>query len=269
MLADANNASEKCWQRLIEPNLAVSAIAYAMVSDPTPLYDRLMAVKPSGLSANAWTVRAGLSRTALVDIRRRGNASWDTIEKLLEAIGVTHAEFEAGVQAQYKDAPPPAVQAPRMAFRGDDRPRDVPVRGTAECSDHEVASDGGRAFVETMLIEDEVVDHVRRPASLDNRRDIYAIYFNGSSMEPRYEPGEIAYVDPKRTPRARDYVVLQLRKPEADGERIFKVLAKRLIKASASHIELEQFNPAITFRIDRKDVAHMHRIIPWEELVAF
>jgi hypothetical protein len=269
MLAYANIASEKSWQRLTAPDSYLSAISYNMADEALTLFDRLMAVKPAGLSPNAWTVRAGLSRSALADIKRRGNASWDTMQKLLSAIGVTQAEFEAGHRAAEKDPPPAAVQAPRLAFRGDDRPRDVPVLGTAECADLQFAGDTATVWIETMMLDDEVVDHVRRPASLDNRRDVYAIYFSGTSLEPRYEPGEVAYVDPKRAPKSRDYVVVQLRKSEGDGERIYKVLCKRLLKATPTFVELEQFNPAIVFRVDRKDVAHMHRIIPWEELVAF
>lgn len=248
---------------------SVSAIADSMERDPTSLYERLLAVKPVGLSENGWATRAQLNRSIFANIRTRGAANHKTIEKLLSAIGVTFAEFEAGARAEEKDALPPEVQAPRLAFRGDDRPRDVPVMGTAECADLEFTGENASVWVETMMLDNEVVDHVRRPASLDNRRDVYAIYFTGTSLEPRYEPGEVAYVDPKRTPKAREYVVVQLRKPEDDGERIYKVLAKRLVKATATYIELEQFNPSISFRVDRKDVAHMHRIIPWDELVAF
>ena len=238
-------------------------------ADPSSLFNRLMSVKPVGLSMNAWVARAELSRTALADIRRRGNASFETIQKLLDAIGITQAEFEAGVRQSEKDTPPAAVQAPRLAFRGDDRPKDVPVLGTAECADMEVQGDQARLIVASMMLDNEVVDTVRRPASLDNRRDVYALYFQGNSMEPRYEAGEIAYVDPKRAPKARDYVIVQLRRAEDDDERIYVVLAKRLLKSTAVYLELEQFNPPLTFRIMRKDVAHCHRIIPWEELVAF
>lgn len=247
----------------------LSAIADTMEGDPTSLYDRLLAVKPVGLSENAWATRANLNRGVFANIRVRNSANHATISKLLEAVGVTFAEFEAGVRAPEKEPSPQAVQAPRLAFRGDDRPRDIPVLGTAECADLPFAGDSAQVWIETMMLDDEVVDHVRRPASLDNRRDIYAIYFSGTSLEPRYEPGEVAYVDPKRSPKARDYVVVQLRKSEDDGERIYKVLCKRLVKATSTYVELEQFNPAIIFRVDRKDVAHMHRIIPWEELVAF
>ncbi len=272
MLADANIASTKCWQTLNSRKNRVSAIAYIMPpADPISLYDRLIAVKPDGLSANAWVTRAGLSRTALADVRRRGNASWETIGRLLEAIGVTQAEFEAGARQPDRDPPSSTVQAPRLAFRGDDRPRDVPILGTAECADLDVTVDGKVVGIETMGLDlHEVIDHARRPVSLDNRRDVYAIYFQGHSMAPRYEPGEIAYVDPKRAPALMDYVIVQLRRGGGeDGDRIAVALAKRLVRQSASFIELEQFSPPATFRLARAEIAHLHRIIPWDELVAF
>jgi phage repressor protein C with HTH and peptisase S24 domain len=88
-------------------------------------------------------------------------------------------------------------------------------------------------------------------------------------MAPRYEPGELGYVDPNRPPSTGDYVVAQMRRPDGDGERIFTVIAKRLVRQSASYYEFEQFNPACTFRVPRSAVAHLHRIIPWDELVTF
>lgn len=265
----ASDIFKHTLQSTASNDLAIADIA--MVSDPISLYDRLMAVKPDGLSRNAWTQRAGVSRAAFTDIRRRNAANHETIEKLLEAIGVTFAEFEAGARQEHKEAPPPAVRAPRMAFRGDDRPRDVPIIGTADCADLDVVTDGETVAIETMGLDlSEVVDHVRRPITLDHRRDVYAIYFRGHSMAPRYESGEVAYVDPVRPPLAADYVIVQLRRYDGDdGDRIHVAMAKRLVRQSASYIELEQFNPPLTFRLDRKQVAHIHRIIPWDELVAF
>lgn len=247
------------------------AIAYTMMSsDPLSLYDRLIAVKPAGLSPNAWTVKAQLSRNALTDIKRRGSANHATIEKLLNAIGVTFAEFEAGARATEKEASPSIVRAPRLAFQGDDRPRDVPVVGTALCADLDFASEDGQIEVEAMTMDlDEVEDYVRRPLALDNRRDVYAFYYRGVSMAPRYEPGELGYADPRRPPTTGEYVLAQLRRPESDGERIFSVMAKRLVKQTAKFYEFEQFNPPLRFQVDRAAVAHLHRIIPWDELVAF
>ena len=163
------------------------------------------------------------------------------------------------------------MRAPRLAFQAQDRPRDVPVVGTAECGEIEFDEDGVTRRIESMELHlDDVIDRVRRPLSLDNRRDVYAIYFRGGSMAPRYEDGELAYVDPKRPPALLDYVIVQLRGPDgAGGERIFRVLAKRLIRKTANYYELEQFDPPATFRVPREQVAHIHRIIRWDELVAF
>ena len=253
--------------------VAASDISEAMtVSDPTPLFDRLMAVKPDGLSNHGWASRAGLSRSFWTDVRKNNRARHDSIERLLAAAGVTWAEYEAGAKAPVKDDPAgTAVRAPFMAFRGDDRPRDIPILGTAECADIDFSSDDVRVAVETMTMAlDEVVDYARRPVTLDSRRDVYAIYFRGESLEPRYEPGEIAYVDPVRPPAARDYVVVQLRDGDGDGgERIVRVMAKRFVRRTATFVELQQFNPPAVFRVAREQVAHIHRIIPWDELVSF
>lgn len=241
--------------------------------DPLSLFDRLMAVKPPGLSANAWAVRAGVSRSAFNDIRKRNAANHTTIEKLLSAIGVTFAAFEAGDRVADKDAAPldAPSKSPMMALRGDDRPRDVPILGTAECGTIEFEGDAGSFLIETMELDMfNVIDYARRPATLDNRRDVYAFYYTGHSMEPRYEPGEIGYADPSRPPKVRDYAVVQLRRPTGDDdEQVCRVLAKRIVRMSASFVEMEQFNPAATFRVERKDIKHIHRIIPWDELVSF
>lgn len=249
----------------------LSVIADNIMTVEPSLYDQLVAVKPAGLSTNAWATKAGVNRSVFQNIRQRGNASWDTIRKLLDAVGLTQAEFEAGMKAVHRDAPADAVRAPRMAFQGDDRPRDVPVLGTAECGDVTIGQDGHAVEVETMSIDhDDVIDRVRRPVSLDNRRDVYAIYFRGQSMSPRYEDGEIAYIDPRRPASRLDYVILQLVGPDGDdGERVIRVLAKRLLKTTASHYEVEQFNPPLVFRVPRKSVRHMHRIMDLAELVAF
>lgn len=238
--------------------------------EPITLYDRLMAAKPPGLSRNAWTQRAGLSRMAFADIRKRGTAHYETIEKLIDAIGITMADFEAGVRVDEKDPSPAAVRAPAMAFRDDRRPRDVPIMGTAECADLEISEDGHMIHVASMALNsDEVIDHARRPVSLDNRRDVYAIYFQGDSMAPRYESGEMAYVEAKQPPRMMDYVVVQLRAPIGDDEHVVRVLAKRLRRQTPQFLELEQFNPPLIFRVGRDMVKHLHRIKPWDEIATF
>jgi len=254
----------------IEPEQPVSYCQQAM-NDPISLYERLMAVKPAGLSNNRWLTNAGLERTALADIKRGKTPSWIRLKALLDAIGVTEAEFEAGVRQMDTSPPSAGVRAPRLAFQGDDRPRDVPVLGTAECGDVSIRDDGHVVEVESMTIDqDDVIDRVRRPVSLDNRRDVYAIYFRGHSMSPRYEDGELGYVDPRQPAARLDYVIMQLVGPDgADGERVMRVLAKRLLRTTATYYEVEQFNPPMVFRVPKKMVRHVHRVMELAELVAF
>ena len=67
-----------------------------MIDDSDPgVYRDLMRLKPEGLSPNAWAVKAGVSRTVWSDMRRHGNPSRRTLEKLLAAAGSSLAEFEA------------------------------------------------------------------------------------------------------------------------------------------------------------------------------
>ena len=66
-----------------------------MLDEESQIYRELMRFKPEGWSANAWAVTAGVSRTVWSDMRRHGNPSRRTLEKLLKAAGSSLAEFEA------------------------------------------------------------------------------------------------------------------------------------------------------------------------------
>src|SRR5690242_12764196 len=63
--------------------------------DTTQIYQDLMRFKPDGLTPNGWAMKAGVSRTVWSDMRRHGNPSRRTLEKLLTAAGSSLAEFEA------------------------------------------------------------------------------------------------------------------------------------------------------------------------------
>lgn len=144
--------------------------------------------------------------------------------------------------------------------------QDIPVYGTALGSEAQYGIDGdGTVIVEqTDLNTGEVVDRFRRPPNLQNRRDVYGLYVAGDSMEPAYEAGQGILIDPKRPPNARDYVVVYLRDRE-DSDGAAGVLIKRLVRRSASYIELQQYNPAATFRLDARLYREVHRVMPWDE----
>jgi phage repressor protein C with HTH and peptisase S24 domain len=241
------------------------------------LYQRLMAVKPEHLTKNKWLVAAGVNRSFFTDLRDRGRARSDIIDKLLAVAKVTREDLDRALDGQDE----PGLRAARanssrdnMPFFGhpEDSGRNVPLLGTALGADFEVSDAGAHEFAEvTDLDIGEVVDHIRRPATLRGRDKIYALTVAGSSMEPKYEAGDPIYVDPKGTPRNGDDIVLYLRRgegsDEAESERLFSVLIKRLVRRSATFIELEQFSPALTFKLEARQVAKLHRVVPWREIV--
>lgn len=146
--------------------------------------------------------------------------------------------------------------------------RDLPVYGTALGADLEFVSlDGHPVAVEqTMLNQADQIDSIRRLPVLQEERDAYALYTQGSSMEPAFEDGEPVLVTPGRPLRPRDYVVVHLVRPDGDeGEEASAVLLKRLIRRSGSFVELEQFNPPAKFRVDADRVSKIHRVMRWAE----
>lgn len=105
----------------------------------------------------------------------------------------------------------------------------------------------------------DIVDYVPRPANLVGVPQAYAIYVYGTSMEPRYFPGELLYVHPGRPVHPGCFVLVQL-KPRKEGE-VPRAFLKRLVRQTQTKLILEQFNPARQFDVKLADVLSTHRIV--------
>ncbi len=150
-----------------------------------------------------------------------------------------------------------------VVFNGDSTqrgPQDLPVYGTALGAD---LSFEGTAVEQTYLNSGEVVQYIKRPLSLANRSDVYGVYVQGSSMSPRFQEGELVLVETRTPPRVGDDVVVYLLN---GNDEVSACLIKRLVRRSGSYVELEQFQPGTTFRIESERVRQVHRVIPWQEL---
>lgn len=155
----------------------------------------------------------------------------------------------------------------RPQWRGESRSDKIPVYASGYCDDLEVEADGELHHIEQSLFEPgNVVQMIQRPPALWAAREAYAIYFHGSSMEDRFYQGEIGIVNPQRPPGPGDFVVVQLN--DGQSAEVIHVLVKRLIRQTANFVELQQLNPRLTFRIDRKRVARMHLILSPTSLFA-
>lgn len=232
------------------------------VGDPA-LYNALMAVRPSGLSNNAWALRAGVNRTIFNDVKKRGNIRHDSLLKLLGAVGVTLAEFESG-QSRVMSEVRGTGMTPRQvrdawSMDGDTKP--VPLLGSAFGGNWDNLEDV--EMIELRLAE--VLDYLARPPSLADDSEAYAVEIVGDSMAPRFEPGEMVFVSPKAPVRIGDDVIVQLRaegNPEESdfAGQITEILIKRLVKRGPDYVELRQFNPDKTFRVPASRVRRIHRV---------
>lgn len=245
-----------------------------MVEERT-LAEMLRAIwRRSGLSMREAARRAGYAQAS--SIQRYIDGTYDKDAISIEVANKLADAFEG-------TGDPPIRRADLFALTGyrvepDARPfqmegssqdrmaRDVPVFGTALGAPEVVE---GEAIEQTTLNSGEIVTYFRRPGVLNGRTDIYGLFIQGSSMYPRFSEGETAFVETRRPPRVGDDVVVYLRMPDEElGERASCVLIKRLVRRTGTHVELEQFNPPVTFRLPAQRVARIDRVVPWTELLS-
>lgn len=108
------------------------------------------------------------------------------------------------------------------------------------------------------------VDYVRRPPGIQSNRAAFAMYVENDSMSPRYEAGDLVYLDPNRPPVIGSDVCVE--RKMADGSAT-EAYIKRLVRRSATYIRLQQFNPPDTFDLPVSEVVRMVRVLSLSELL--
>lgn len=253
---------------------------------PDTLTDRIkLRLAEIKRSASNVSKAATGNEDAIRRIYRGHTPDAERMEKIAAELGTTVAwlmgkEEEASAPAEPEVVPfeshffPAAPEAERAmqgaaTFDQFKLSKNVPVLGTAMGGDMQFDQDGLSKIVEmTEIDENDTIDWVRRPEKITGRRDIYAIYHTGISMQPRFFPGGLSFVETRREPKVGDAVIVQISRPggmDSDG-RIFSVLVKTLVKRTQDYIELEQYNPGIIFRLPASTVHRMHRIMENNDL---
>ena len=223
-----------------------------MADEGSRLVEELMRFKPDRLTANAWAVQAGVSRTIWADLRRHGNPSRKTLEKLLSAAGSSLAEFEAFRIGQ--TVPKADLKEAGLAEKGP-RWRPAPLKPIPllACRPAGEWGEPGSGIELCSIEPNEEVRLIDRPESLAADADAYAVTVIGQAMWPRYRPGRRLLVSPAAPLRAGDDVLVQL----ASGV----ALIKEMIRRTAGIIELRQFNPDLVFAVDAGVVAAIHKVV--------
>ncbi|MFL6778049.1 MAG: helix-turn-helix transcriptional regulator [Sphingomicrobium sp.] len=223
-----------------------------MADEGSRLVEELMRFKPDRLTANAWAVQAGVSRTIWADLRRHGNPSRKTLEKLLSAAGSSLAEFEALCVRQ--PAPMAVLREAGLAEKGP-RWRPAPLKPIPLLACRP-AGEWGEPGSGIELCSIQPIDEVAlidRPESLAADGDAYAVTVTGQAMWPRFRAGRRLLVSPAAPPRVGDDVLVQL----ASGV----ALIGEMVRRTAGIIELRQFNPDLVFAVDAGVISAIHKVI--------
>ena len=123
----------------------------------------------------------------------------------------------------------------------------IPVYGQAVAGiNGEVAFDGKKLF------------EVPCPPQLLNLDNAYGVEVAGDTMSPRYEDGEIVYVDTVRRIKKGDYVVAQIMMKEEDS--FPTAFIKRFIRHNEKELVLTQLNPAKELVFPHQCVVSVHYI---------
>jgi hypothetical protein len=225
----------------------------------TRLLADLMRFRPDGLTANAWAVKAGVSRNVWNDLQRHGNPSRRTLEKLLAAADSSLAEFEA-----LRIGDPPAMPATVSGRLGEGQGRDwlpsplpsMPLLPTASGGEW---GRPGSGVEMTAIGKAQRRELVARPASLASDPEAFAVTIIGESMWPRFRPGRRIAISPRSPVAIGDDVAVRLA-PAAHGDGGELVLIKELVGQTADAVELRQFSPDLTFRVERPAVVAIHKV---------
>lgn len=202
-----------------------------------------------GLHMKTVSLEAGFGETFVRDMleRDREPAAWryqkvlDTIARLID---------EKTAYASTPNAIPASIPMPNAA----ELPKDIPVLGTVAGSNLQ-----NGAF----QLSSDAVDYVRRPPALAFTRDVYALYVQGDSMSPKYEAGELIFINPHRPVQVGDYVVIQ--EPVGD-DHVIQSFVKRLVKRTATTVTVEQLNPHVELHFKRSPALVLHHVMTTAEL---
>lgn len=109
------------------------------------------------------------------------------------------------------------------------------------------------------------VDRVRRPDGLIDRPRAFALKVIGSSMAPRYEPGDVITVDPDQPAAVGADIVVAL---GGDGAAGRCLLLKRLVQRTPTRLRLAQFNPPRDdILLPRARVAALWPVLPLQAVL--
>lgn len=217
--------------------------------NPLRSYRRRAGLTLDRLARAVGTTAAQISK--LEKGERRLTVDW--IARLAPPLGIDMADLLSG-----PTPPSPSHSLPvgDLLPGGDAALASLPAAGDPR--DFIPVRSAGRGGTEQeMFLEDGPIDYVRRPPSLAQVRDAYAIYVVGDSMQPRFRPGQILHINPFKPPQPGSGVVVT----KTSGA----VLIKEYVRHDGHGLHVRQYNPAETLLYPAAEIAAVHTVVGLQE----
>lgn len=225
----------------------------------------LMRFLPEGLTPNGWAVGAGVSRAVWGDIRRHGNPSRRTLEKLLDFAGSSLAEFEAfrltptaALAPTGNEQTSPATRSASLADRRRGwragRSDRLPLFGTS--ATEALVLDATR--IPAFRLAPVRAGSIELPASVRGLANAYAFAMPVGNMWPRFRQGQRLIVTPTIAPGLGDDVLVRIAESATPAGHIGFVA--ELVWKDANAVRLRQFSPGTEYTMERSRIAGIERI---------
>ena len=227
-------------------------------------------LKKIGKSERAASLEAGLSDSFLRNIRdgKSTHPRADTLEKISSVLQTTPRwlMFGEGPEEMEREKEPLSVPQSRVPASPEEFLENNEANAERIGLKVEFKKLSLMSYGQAIAGEDgkfpmngEELMEVLCPPQLAEQPGAYAIRIMGDSMWPRYEDGEIAFVNPYKHVRKGEYVVAQIMGD--DSYEAPYAFVKRFLRFTGKDLVLEQFNPARELRFPREKVVSVHCIV--------
>lgn len=205
----------------------------------------------AGLTQDQLAERAGTGRSQIVKLERgERRLTIDWMLRLAGPLGcdpkdLLPSEPAPPAAASRADAAPAAL--PWALGPGGQPARDLPVCGAARGGANALFVDQGQPL-----------EHVFRPAQLTGVANAFAVYAVGDSMEPKFQAGDLLFINPNLPPVRGCFVVVELGDHEA--------YVKQFLRQSDHELWLKEFTPEPReFPVETARVKAIYRVVgSWE-----
>lgn len=96
------------------------------------------------------------------------------------------------------------------------------------------------------------------PPQLVDVKGVYAIVISSDKMAPRYEEGEIIFIDPTRHARPDDYVVARLR---TDKPGVVQAVIGKLVRHDSQQLVIRRLNPDMMLYYSTEQILALELIV--------